>query len=86
MRPCPLRAHAFSSHTYKAMERIHAILPDGSIIRDVEVFRHLYEAVGLGWVYAITRYAPVLDAANALYGVWAKYRTQITGAQAYLQA
>lgn len=64
------------------MERIHAILPDGSIVRDVEVFRRLYEAVGLGWVYAITKNKPILDAANAVYGVWAKYRTQITGREA----
>lgn len=66
----------------QAMERIHAILPDGSIVRDVEVFRRLYEAVGLGWVYAITKNPSVLNAANAVYGVWAKYRTQITGREA----
>jgi len=64
------------------MERIHAILPDGSIVRDVEVFRRLYEAVGLGWVYAVTKNPSVLSAANAVYNVWAKYRTQITGREA----
>jgi predicted DCC family thiol-disulfide oxidoreductase YuxK len=64
----------------QAMERIHAILPDGTVVRDIEVFRRLYEAVGLGWVYAITSNKAVEAAANALYGVWAKYRTQITGA------
>jgi predicted DCC family thiol-disulfide oxidoreductase YuxK len=64
------------------MERIHAILPDGTIVRDVEVFRRLYEAVGLGWVYAITKNPSVLNAANSVYGVWAKYRTQITGREA----
>lgn len=31
----------------QAMGRIHAILPDGKIVTDVEVFRRLYEAVGL---------------------------------------
>jgi hypothetical protein len=39
----------------QAMERIHAITADGRIVRDVEVFRLLYEAVGLGWVYAVTK-------------------------------
>ena len=29
---------------------------------------------GLGWVYALTKYEPVLKAANGLYGVWAKFR------------
>jgi hypothetical protein len=40
--------------------------------------RRCYEAVGLGWVYAVTKYEPVLAAANAVYGVWAKYRLPIT--------
>ncbi|GAB2213211.1 hypothetical protein Droror1_Dr00021233 [Drosera rotundifolia] len=84
-----------------AMGRIHAILSDGTVVRDVELcitlfngaapflgvlglllgsaFRKLYEAVGLGWIYAITKYEPITTIANAVYGVWAKYRLQITG-------
>ncbi|KAG2575517.1 uncharacterized protein At5g50100, chloroplastic-like [Panicum virgatum] len=62
-----------------AMGRIHAILSDGTIVTDVEAFRRLYEEVGLGWVYAVTKYEPVATMANAVYGVWAKYRMQITG-------
>ncbi|XP_010932075.2 uncharacterized protein At5g50100, chloroplastic isoform X1 [Elaeis guineensis] len=61
------------------MGRIHAILSDGTVVRDVEAFRKLYEEVGLGWVYAITKYEPVATIANAVYSVWAKYRLQITG-------
>ncbi|XP_059640856.1 uncharacterized protein At5g50100, chloroplastic [Cornus florida] len=65
---------------YKAaMGRIHAIQSDGTVVTDVEAFRKLYEAVGLGWVYAITKYEPVATMADAVYGVWAKYRLQITG-------
>lgn len=60
------------------MGSIHAILPDGRIVTDVEVFRRLYEVVGLGWVYAITKYEPVEKIANMVYGVWAKYRMEIT--------
>ncbi|KAL9239579.1 hypothetical protein vseg_013888 [Gypsophila vaccaria] len=62
-----------------AMGRIHAILSDGTVVKDVEAFRKLYEAVGLGWIYAITKYEPVASIADAVYGVWAKYRLQITG-------
>ncbi|OWM65374.1 hypothetical protein CDL15_Pgr008964 [Punica granatum] len=62
-----------------AMGRIHAILSDGTVVTDVEAFRRLYEQVGLGWVYAITKYKPVGALADAVYGVWAKYRLQITG-------
>ncbi|KAL6579904.1 hypothetical protein OROMI_007928 [Orobanche minor] len=61
------------------MGRIHAILSDGTVVRDVEAFRRLYEVVGLGWVYAITKYEPIASIANAIYGVWAKYRLQVTG-------
>ncbi|KAK8456517.1 hypothetical protein SEVIR_3G032500v4 [Setaria viridis] len=63
----------------EVMGRIHAILSDGTIVTDVEAFRRLYEEVGLGWVYAVTKYEPVATMANAVYGVWAKYRMQITG-------
>ncbi|KAK4362392.1 hypothetical protein RND71_017633 [Anisodus tanguticus] len=59
--------------------RIHAILSDGTVVTDVEAFRRLYEAVGLGWVYAITKYDPIATIADSVYGVWAKYRLQITG-------
>lgn len=45
----------------------------------VEVFRRLYEAVGLGWVYAVTTIPAVGRAADAVYDVWAKYRLPITG-------
>ncbi|GAB4860684.1 hypothetical protein Ancab_035847 [Ancistrocladus abbreviatus] len=61
------------------MGRIHAILFDGSVVTNVEAFRRLYEAVDLGWVYAITKYEPIATIADAIYGVWAKYRLQITG-------
>ncbi len=46
------------------MGEIHAILPSGKVVTNVEVFRRLYEAVGLGWVYAITKVKPVGVAAN----------------------
>ncbi|KAG6633079.1 uncharacterized protein At5g50100, chloroplastic isoform X1 [Carya illinoinensis] len=61
------------------MGRIHAILSDGTVVTDVDAFRRLYEQVGLGWVYAITKYEPIATVADAIYGVWAKYRLQITG-------
>ncbi|XP_043703374.1 uncharacterized protein At5g50100, chloroplastic isoform X2 [Telopea speciosissima] len=62
-----------------AMGRIHAILSDGTVVTDVEAFRRLYEEVGLGWIYAITKYKPIAIMADVIYGVWAKYRLQITG-------
>eukprot|EP00887_Chlorella_sp_A99_P007631 scaffold20.g7631.t1 len=61
------------------MERIHAVLPSGQVVTDVEVFRRCYEAVGLGWVYAVTRIPAVESLANQVYNVWARWRLPITG-------
>ncbi|CAL5219281.1 g1083 [Coccomyxa viridis] len=63
----------------QGMANIHAILPDGRVVTNVEVFRRLYEAVGLGWVYAITKNPVIGRAAEWVYGVWAKFRLPITG-------
>ncbi|KAI0497076.1 uncharacterized protein At5g50100, chloroplastic [Dendrobium catenatum] len=61
------------------MGKIHAIQSDGTIHTNVEAFRRLYEEVGLGWVYAITKYKPILTITNGIYGIWAAYRLQLTG-------
>lgn len=62
-----------------AMGTIHAVLPDGKIIRNVEVFRQVYEYLGMGWVYAITKLKVVGAIADFLYRVWANWRLKITG-------
>jgi len=62
-----------------AMGRIHGILADGTVIKNVEVFRRVYETLGMGWVYAITK-LPILGAlANFVYGIWADLRLKLTG-------
>ena len=65
--------------TYKqAMERIHALKIDGSIIKDIKVFQEAYGLIGLGWIYAPTK-LPILDKfIEFFYGLWAKYRLKIT--------
>ncbi len=62
-----------------AMGRIHAVFPDGTVIRNVAVFRAVYEVLGMGWVYAITRLPGVGAIADWLYGIWADYRLPLTG-------
>ncbi|CCQ55741.1 MULTISPECIES: thiol-disulfide oxidoreductase DCC family protein [Crocosphaera] len=62
-----------------AMERIHAILPDGTILTDIEAFRYVYEVLGMGWVYAVTKLPVVGKIANWVYGIWAKFRLSLTG-------
>ncbi|MFN6499631.1 MAG: thiol-disulfide oxidoreductase DCC family protein [Nostoc sp. DedQUE01] len=62
-----------------AMGRIHAVLPDGTLVKNVEVFRRIYEILGMGWVYAGTS-LPVIGAiADFLYGIWADWRLFLTG-------
>ena len=65
--------------TYKqAMDRIHAMKSDGSVIKDIKVFQEAYSLIGLGWIYAPTK-LPILDKfIEFIYGLWAKYRLKIT--------
>lgn len=62
-----------------AMGRIHAVLPDGSLVKNVEVFRRVYETLGMGWVYAVTKLPIVGALANWIYGIWADLRLALTG-------
>ena len=62
-----------------AMGRIHALLPDGTIIKNLEVFRRTYEILGLGWIYAATQWPVIGFFADKLYEVWADWRLRLTG-------
>lgn len=62
-----------------AMGRIHAVLPDGTIIKNVEVFRRVYETLGMGWIYAFTKLPIIGFIIDALYGIWADWRLTLTG-------
>lgn len=62
-----------------AMGRIHAILADGTVIQNLEVFRQIYEVLGIGWIYAITRWPVIGPIAEGLYGLWADWRLTLTG-------
>ena len=63
----------------QAMGRIHAIDASGAVLMDVDVFREAYRLVGLGWVYRPTRLPLIAPLVDALYGVWAARRLQVTG-------
>ncbi len=62
----------------KAMARIHAIKADGTVLTDVAVFREAYRLIGLGWLYAPTRWPVIGPVVDIFYGVWARYRLKIT--------
>ncbi len=62
-----------------AMGRIHAVLSDGTVIKNVEVFRRVYETLGMGWVYAATKWPIIGPIVDVLYGIWADLRLALTG-------
>lgn len=62
-----------------AMGRIHAVLPDGTVIQNVEVFRRIYSILGIGWMYAPTQWPVVGPLVDKLYDIWADWRLQVTG-------
>jgi predicted DCC family thiol-disulfide oxidoreductase YuxK len=62
-----------------AMGRIHAVLPDNSILQDVAVFRRVYAELGMGWVYAATQWPIVGSLADQFYRLWANWRLALTG-------
>jgi predicted DCC family thiol-disulfide oxidoreductase YuxK len=63
----------------EAMGRIHGIDASGRVLRDLAVFRRAYELIGLGWVYAPTRWPLLGSLGSGLYGLWANWRLAITG-------
>jgi predicted DCC family thiol-disulfide oxidoreductase YuxK len=63
----------------EAMGRIHALDGEGAVLRDVAVFRRAYELIGLGWLYAPTRWPLIGPLAEAVYRLWARLRLRVTG-------
>jgi predicted DCC family thiol-disulfide oxidoreductase YuxK len=57
--------------------RIHGILPDGSSIEGVEVFRAAYKAIGLGWLLAPTGWPGLRKVSNAAYTLFARNRIRL---------
>ena len=62
-----------------AMGRIHAVLPDGRVIQNVAVFRRVYEVLGMGWVYAATKWPVIGPMVDRAYDFWADRRLAWTG-------
>ncbi|MEZ4250106.1 MAG: DUF393 domain-containing protein [Polyangiales bacterium] len=61
------------------MARIHGRLPSGELVEGVEVFRHLYGAVGFGPLVALTRLPGLKHLLDFAYHAFAKNRLRLTG-------
>jgi predicted DCC family thiol-disulfide oxidoreductase YuxK len=73
---------AYGLDAVRVMARMHGVLPDGSIVEGFEVFRRAYEAVGLGWLLAPTRWPLLRDIFESGYRIFAKNRLRWTGREA----
>lgn len=62
----------------EAMGRIHAFTAEGVVLRDVAVFREAYRLIGLGWIYAPTRWPLIGSVVDAFYAFWANQRLRLT--------
>jgi predicted DCC family thiol-disulfide oxidoreductase YuxK len=61
------------------MAEIHGILPSGTIVRGMEVFRRAYAAVGLGWLLAPTAWPLLRPVFDRAYRWFARNRLRLTG-------
>jgi predicted DCC family thiol-disulfide oxidoreductase YuxK len=70
---------AYGVDAQQLMARIHAVLPDGSLVEGVEVFRQAYSAVGMGWLLAPTGWPGLRRLADWAYRIFARNRLRWTG-------
>ena len=63
----------------QGMRKLRAVLPGGEVVTGVEVFRKTYDAIGLGWIFALTNNPVIGGFADKVYDVWAENRLRITG-------
>ncbi len=61
------------------MGSIHGRMPDGSLVKGVEVFRQLYSAIGLKPVVLLTRLPVLSQLLDLGYWGFAKNRLRMTG-------
>lgn len=64
---------------HEVVARIHGVLPDGTVVEGVEVFRQAYAAVGLGWLMAPTQWPGLRRVADLAYRIFARNRLRWTG-------
>ena len=61
------------------MSRMHARYPDGRWIEGVEVFRALYQEVGLGWWVPLSRLPGISHLLGYIYEAFARNRLRLFG-------
>jgi len=63
----------------RLLAAIHGRLPDGSLVKGVEVFRNLYALTGFSFLVRVSRLPGIRHMLDVAYSLFAKYRLRITG-------
>lgn len=58
--------------------QIHGRLPDGTLVKGIEVFRQIYTVIGFGRFVLLTRLPGVSHLLNLAYWIFATHRPRIT--------
>lgn len=65
--------------TWRELNRtVHAIRPDRSLIMGMDVFRHAYSAIGLGWLAAPTGWPILRPCFDIAYRFFSRYRVPLS--------
>jgi predicted DCC family thiol-disulfide oxidoreductase YuxK len=62
----------------QAMGAIHGVLPDGRLLKGMEVFRHAYTLLGKGWLVRWTGWPVVKPICDLAYRAFAKVRPRLS--------
>jgi len=71
------RAEDYGLTQEAVMGVLHAIMPDGRVLRRVEAIREAYRAVGLGWIVAPLSWPVIGWIADIAYGAFARNRVAL---------
>ena len=63
----------------EGMKKIHAVMADGTVVKGLEVFEKVYDAVGLGWIYSFSKIPVLFRLGERVYDYWALKRMWLTG-------
>ena len=61
-----------------ALSSFHAVTAEGELLKGMPVFKAAYDAVGLGWVWAVYDNPIAAKVLDFGYGLFARFRTDLT--------
>ncbi len=68
---------SYGKSKQELLDRIHGVTEEGELISGVEVFRHSYNSVGLGWMMAPSKWPLFEPISDWGYTLFAKHRVRL---------